>query len=225
MNIGIYKITSPSNKIYIGQSIDVKSRKNQYKRLNCKKQPKLYNSLKKYGWEQHEFDIIEECSLEQLNEKEIYWKQHYVNFYGWDKMLFCELVDAHTGGKRSKETKKKMSESRKGKKDTEETKIKKREANLGKHSGKRPEGTGEKISKANLGKSKSKETKFKIEQSITKTLGKSVICYNMDGTIYGIFPSLNKASREMNLSLSSITLCCQGKKYKKVGNYIFKYNL
>lgn len=35
-NCGIYKITSPSGKIYIGQSIDIKRRWLDYKtRVNC----------------------------------------------------------------------------------------------------------------------------------------------------------------------------------------------
>jgi predicted GIY-YIG superfamily endonuclease len=33
MSIGIYKITSPSNKIYIGQSINIERRIKQYKLL------------------------------------------------------------------------------------------------------------------------------------------------------------------------------------------------
>jgi len=77
MSIGIYKITNPNNKIYIGQSINLKKREEDYKKLRCDKQHKLYRSLKKYGWEQHIFEVIEECSLEQLNEREIYWGLHY----------------------------------------------------------------------------------------------------------------------------------------------------
>ena len=87
---GIYKITSPSKKVYIGQSIDIEKRFKQYKRLDCKKQPKLYNSLKKYNPENHVFEIIEECLVEQLNEKEIYWKQHYNSI---KEGLNCELFD------------------------------------------------------------------------------------------------------------------------------------
>ena len=75
--IGIYKITSPSGKVYIGQSIDVNSRIKRYKYLRCKGQIKLYNSLKKYGYENHKFDIIEECSNEGLYIREIYWIEQY----------------------------------------------------------------------------------------------------------------------------------------------------
>ena len=41
--IGIYKITSPSNKIYIGQSTDIEGRIKGYKSLSCKKQTRLLN--------------------------------------------------------------------------------------------------------------------------------------------------------------------------------------
>lgn len=49
--IGIYKITSPSGKIYIGQSRDLDKRLKSYKcgSSKTKGQPKLYNSFEKYG--------------------------------------------------------------------------------------------------------------------------------------------------------------------------------
>lgn len=77
MSIGIYKITSPSGKIYIGQSTNLKKREEDYIKLRCNNQHKLYNSLRKHGWEQHMFEIIEECDIKLLNEREIYWGLHY----------------------------------------------------------------------------------------------------------------------------------------------------
>ena len=50
-NEGIYKITNPNGKVYIGQSIDIDKRWNKYKVKNCKPQIRLYNSLNKYGGE------------------------------------------------------------------------------------------------------------------------------------------------------------------------------
>lgn len=111
MKIGIYKIINPKGKIYIGQSINIDHTwKYRYKNIEgCKKQPKIYNSLKKYGPETHSFDIIEECSLEQLNERETHWKIFYLaQVQGkWSKVLFCELHDRWTGPK-SEETKQKL---------------------------------------------------------------------------------------------------------------------
>lgn len=75
--IGIYKITSPNNKVYIGQSINIEKRFKSYNKLHCYQQYKLYNSLKKYGYENHIFEIIEECIIEKLNFKERYWQDYY----------------------------------------------------------------------------------------------------------------------------------------------------
>lgn len=111
--IGIYKITSPSNKVYIGQAINIKKRWKQYINPNLSSVgPKLLNSLKKYGYEAHIPDILEECSLEQLNEKEIFYKQQFINEFGWKMALFCELYD-NGGGPKSEETKLKQSISQK----------------------------------------------------------------------------------------------------------------
>lgn len=110
--IGIYKITSPINKIYIGQSVNIIKRFNDYKILNnCKGQIKLYNSLVKYNPENHKFEIIEECSEEQLNEKEIYWglKFDVLGLNGLNLKL------GYANGKCSEETKQKISRSNKGK--------------------------------------------------------------------------------------------------------------
>jgi len=75
--IGIYKITSPSNKVYIGQSTNIKKRWGSYTTLNCKGQRKLYNSLKKYGWEEHKKEILEECRVSMLEERETFYKLYY----------------------------------------------------------------------------------------------------------------------------------------------------
>jgi group I intron endonuclease len=103
--IGIYKITNPKGKIYIGQSIQIEKRWERYKYNNSNKQTKLYNSFKKYGYENHTFEVLEKCNLEQLNEKETYWKQFYLNILNnvWDKVLFHELYDLG-GGPKSKKT-------------------------------------------------------------------------------------------------------------------------
>ena len=42
--VGIYKITSPSGKIYIGQSWNISDRISRYKTIRCKTQGKIYNS-------------------------------------------------------------------------------------------------------------------------------------------------------------------------------------
>lgn len=76
MSTGIYKITSPSGKIYIGQSINIEQRWKNYS-LNSKNQIKLFNSFKKYSIEGHSFEVIEKCTVDQLNTRERYWQDYY----------------------------------------------------------------------------------------------------------------------------------------------------
>ena len=68
---GIYKITNPKGKIYIGQSINIERRFQDYKNLRCREQRLIFESLAKYGWVNHKFEILEECK--NLNEREQYW--------------------------------------------------------------------------------------------------------------------------------------------------------
>ena len=129
---GIYKITSPSNRIYIGQSINILNRWDEYRKYECKSQPLLYNSLKKYGAESHTFEIICQCDRSELNNLEKYYialfqcfnTKHGLNLKsGSDK--WCVVSD---------ETRNRMSKSRIGIKTkpcSEERKRKISEANTG----------------------------------------------------------------------------------------------
>lgn len=73
----VYKITSPSGKIYIGESYNLKARIKKYEKNNCKKQPRLFASLNKYGWEAHEFEIVEECEISEIYCRERFWQDFY----------------------------------------------------------------------------------------------------------------------------------------------------
>jgi len=75
--VGIYKITNPTGRVYVGQSINIVLRKKSYERLYCREQLKLYNSLVKYGFSSHIFEVIEECTVEELNSRERYWQEFY----------------------------------------------------------------------------------------------------------------------------------------------------
>lgn len=76
MTCGIYKIENLSNgKIYIGQSIEIERR--WKKHLNAKDNFLIHKALRKYGKNNFLFSIIEECSADKLNEREIYWINYY----------------------------------------------------------------------------------------------------------------------------------------------------
>lgn len=83
IKVVIYKITSPTNKIYIGQAWNMYKRIGEYSRKSCKHQWKLWNSLDKYGWKAHKFEICQELpkdiSQKILNIYEIFYWQCYVD--------------------------------------------------------------------------------------------------------------------------------------------------
>lgn len=76
---GIYKITSPTGRIYIGQAEIITKRWKEYKYMNSKveRQTKLWRSFKKHGVENHIFEVLEDCPLEDLNCRERYWQDFY----------------------------------------------------------------------------------------------------------------------------------------------------
>jgi group I intron endonuclease len=109
--IGIYKWTSPSNRIYVGQSKNLVKREGWYlsNGIRNASMPKLKNSFNKYGIDKHIFEIIEYCTIEQLNEREIYWGLHYDTL---ELGLNCKLGEQNSIF--SESTKKKMSLAKQG---------------------------------------------------------------------------------------------------------------
>lgn len=76
--IGIYKITNKiTNKNYIGKSKDIEKRIKTHINSVSKRKTTLYSAIQSYGWENFEWNIIELCSENELNDKEIYWINYY----------------------------------------------------------------------------------------------------------------------------------------------------
>ena len=76
--IGIYKIQNLiNNKIYIGQSKNISARWRQHRYLANIEDTHLYCSIRKYGIENFSFEVIEECSIASLNEREEFWISYY----------------------------------------------------------------------------------------------------------------------------------------------------
>ena len=160
---GIYKITSPSNRVYIGQSIDIERRFRHYKKLACKEQVKIYNSFLKYGVDAHIFEVLELCDTEDLNNRERYYQDLYDSVNNGLNLLYVK--SEHFNGGHSEESKKKISDSLKGRTFTDEHKYK-----IGLGNSRRtisPE-TREKLRIASSGKKASPET---IEKQRQKRLG------------------------------------------------------
>ena len=133
--IGIYKITSPINRIYIGQSKNILVRFKSYRKKDCKRQKFLYRSFLKYGVENHIFEIIEECCIDLLNERERFWQDFYNVLDGGlnlclvntkqKKFVHCQdsknkISKTHKGKKLSKKHIEAICNSRRGKKLSED---------------------------------------------------------------------------------------------------------
>jgi predicted GIY-YIG superfamily endonuclease len=118
--VGIYKITNPEGKSYVGLSKDIEKRFQSHKGLQFHGNNKLRESLIKYGWDSHFCEILEEVNISSLNrseenallrKRERYW----INLYE----TFNDGLNENRGGSgcgsHTTESKQKISESLKGK--------------------------------------------------------------------------------------------------------------
>jgi group I intron endonuclease len=153
---GIYKITSPTDKIYIGQSKDIIKRIETYRNVRCVTQIRLYRSIIKYGWEAHKFEVIHECNGSELNELE----KHYIKLY--DCFDTPNGLNLTTGGDSpivSEETKLKIGLASKGRVPYNKNKS-------------LSEKTKEKLSLSHIGlipHNKGKKTSLEIKQTQSKS--------------------------------------------------------
>lgn len=85
--IGIYKITNQINgKSYIGKSVDIEDRWMRHRSRAFQKNDNQYNSylyraIRKYQLCNFTFEVVEECSMEELDDKEIFYIDLYDSFY------------------------------------------------------------------------------------------------------------------------------------------------
>jgi group I intron endonuclease len=80
----IYKYTSPSGGIYIGQTINtIEKRKTQHIHdVKCGSTKIFHNAIRKYGIETFKQEILQEAySKEELNSLEIYYIEKYNSYY------------------------------------------------------------------------------------------------------------------------------------------------
>ena len=76
--IGIYKITNLINqKSYIGQSNNIERRKTEHFSNNNYDQSVIDKAIQLEGIENFKFEVLEECTNEQLDEREKYWIAYY----------------------------------------------------------------------------------------------------------------------------------------------------
>lgn len=224
-NICIYKHTSPSGKVYIGQtSLKPENRWNNGR--GYKTSPFIFNAINKYGWNniQHEvlFTGLDQLNADIIEEDLIYYYKQIGKSYnlatggkvnrGWklSEESKKKLSEAHKGKKMSDEAKEKLRILSTGRTHSDETKEKMRLNNLGENNpnyGKSPsEEIREKISKARKGKG----TK-KVEQIDKNTL-----------EVIRVWDSLSEVERQLNIPVTNISKVCKGKQ-KTAGGYKWRY--
>ncbi len=71
---GIYLITNQLNgKKYVGQALDIEERWKRHIRDINNYDFVIYRAMRKYGVENFSFEVLEECDVDKLDEREIYW--------------------------------------------------------------------------------------------------------------------------------------------------------
>lgn len=117
--VGIYKITSPSGKVYIGQSWRLEFRWRDYHYPSAKGQPSLGYSFTKYGIDNHSFEVVHELPEDITQEVLDRYENLYLTQHRECGVRMMNVREAGSRGKHSERSKKKMSEIRKGRKGLE----------------------------------------------------------------------------------------------------------
>lgn len=219
----IYKIISPSGRIYIGKTSNLKLRVDYYRRLKCKKQPLLYYSLLKYGFSGHSFDVIYEGehTLNEINEIEISFINKYNSFHGNNEngMNLTLGGDGGFGVIYSEERKQKIREANKNrtyKPHTEESK--KLMSENRKKTGKTE------LHRLAIEKLKGRKLKKSEEwiKNNAESRKKPILQFDLEGNFIKEWKSAQDVENELGLSRKNISANLRNKT-KHAYKYIWKY--
>jgi len=203
----IYILTFPNGKQYVGQTINLKQRFYSYR---SNKKTNEHNAIRKYGW--NNIDRIEmKCSEKYLDWQEIEAIKNY-------NTLYPNGYNLETGGHINKhlsnETKRKLSESKKGKCfHSDEWKKQRSEFMKGKQYG-LGWNPSEEYRKKKAEKMRGNHYRLGIKQSIEQIIKKSKSIFQIDlksGIIIKEWESTRKAERELNIIHGNIIKVLKGK--------------
>ena len=225
---GIYKITNLVNgKVYIGQSQDIYKRWYEHKKESRKnrKDIALYCAFAKYGIGNFSFEIIEECPLEVLDEKEMLYIKKYNSYVDWENTngynmtIGGALCHTHVGN--DDQGVRVYQYDKNGNFVAEYRNMNKAAKSVGLKS-------ATSIYQAIKGKFLAsgyqwrKEYSEKIQKYVRNKNTLRVLQYDKDGNFIKIYNSIEDASKESNCSRSLIELCVEG--HCKTGKgFIWKY--
>jgi len=229
--IGIYKIISPTGRVYIGQSINLEARQKIYARKGCKNQIRLYASLVKYGFSEHIFEIVEQCKVEELYIRERHWQEYYDVLS--ENGLNCKLqstqeaktIHSQSTVDKIKAAKKLLYSTSKGvevKSQIAETLRVYNMTEEGKRNRNRSAASRDEAARI-------KNTNFtvKVENTdynlIAEKNKKAINQYSRDGRFIREWPSGREASEDLGIDKGNISACLRGK-LKTTGGFIWKYS-
>ena len=229
---GIYKITSPTEKVYIGQSVNIPARFRQHK--SSSRNEFLKNSFNKHGYDNHKFEILHilpiDAGQDVLNEYEIL----YIDFYRSANIkLFNLRKGGDHGGRMSQELIDRLTLKKIGKKMPESTKKALIASNLGRKMPKhldeifskyRTAENAIRMGKMNIGKVRTEENKKKISDTLKNKIdnrgefhGKSKLDNNKVLEIrqkYKLGKSSRLLAKEYNISKTNILDVVNNKMWK-----------
>ena len=205
MNYCVYKHTSPTGKVYIG----ITRRKPEYRwnhgRGYCQNSY-FTNAIQKYGWDNFSHEVlISGLSKEEAEALEVELIARY-DSTNREKGYNHEL-GGNAPGKTTEETRRKISQSRKGKCVGEKHPM------CGKHLSAE---SRQKLSVANRGKRQPRSEEHR--RRISEVRRKPIICVETN-TIYG---SGLEAEEQTGISRANICGCCTGKR-KTAGGFTWRY--
>lgn len=74
---GVYRITAPDGRSYVGSSSNMAKRFSKYRNGKCEKQPKLHESILTYGFDSHHIEILMYCPKADLTRLERKYGEEY----------------------------------------------------------------------------------------------------------------------------------------------------
>lgn len=198
-NYCVYVHTSPSGKMYVGQT----GKKPEYRWNNGKgylqkkngkyRQTAFANAIIKYGWDNIEHEIV--ASNLTKKEADNFEKLLIEKLKTMDSMFGYNLKEGGHQGHLSEETKKRISETLKGNVISEDVRKKISDKLKGKRMG------------------------------IDNVSSKKVVQYDMQGNLIKIWDSISDASRALKIDKSNIAKCCYDYNdvWKTAGGFIWKF--
>jgi group I intron endonuclease len=219
----IYKIINKINgMIYIGQTIQTLEERWQQHRKSNSNCRYLKSAFKKYGIDQFEFKLICICFDKELDK----FETQYIKTFNSMVPNGYNLRNGGNSSRHHEETKKKISETLKGRTD-----IIRPKTQLGKP---HTEETKQKISnslkgrtdiirrKASnwIGKHHSEESKNKMAES--HKIYTSINQYDLNNIFIKCFSSISEASKETNVDKTGILKCCKNIR-KKAGGFKWRF--